>query len=250
MLAEERFSAILAILAQKSAATVAELSESIGTSESTIRRDLIVLAGQGKLNKVHGGATSVENEFVAVERDIPTKESLYMAEKEKIARYAAAQIQADDFVFIDAGTTTLRLAECITATKTTFVTNGIAHARILGQKGLKVYVLGGQIKPSTEAIVGIGAVNSLRQYNFTKAFMGVDGVSIKQGFSTPDTEEALLKAEAMRHSYISYMLADSSKFNKVYAAQIAELSGACIITDRLVDEKYKQHAIIKEVDAG
>ncbi len=253
MLAEERFQAILSLLEQKRAATVAELARETGTSESTIRRDLNTLDRQGRLNKVHGGATALESEFMALERDVVTREYLNVEEKEEIAQYAAEQIGDDDFVFLDAGTTTMKLAEYMGATKATFVTNGIVHARILSEKGLKVYILGGQLKPSTEAIVGAGALNSLRQFNFTKAFMGVTGISAGQGYTTADPEEALVKSEAIRRSYATYMLADHSKFNKVYAATIETLEKACIITDRLPDGKFRQYTEITEVekeDAG
>ena len=57
MLAEERFSLILDLLARQRTATVQELCEALSASESTIRRDLNELGKQGKLNKVHGGAT-------------------------------------------------------------------------------------------------------------------------------------------------------------------------------------------------
>ena len=73
MLAEQRFAAILDILSRNQAATVAELCRIVGASESTIRRDLAALARQGRLNKVHGGATAAEGEFVPIERDMTTK---------------------------------------------------------------------------------------------------------------------------------------------------------------------------------
>lgn len=249
MLAEERFQAILKVLEEKGIATVTELAQETETSESTIRRDLSALSRQGKLNKIHGGATALDSEFMALERDVVTKEYMNVEEKEKIARYAAQQIQEGDFVFIDAGTTTLKLAEYVSEAGATYVTNGVVHGRILADKGLKVYVLGGLLKPSTEAIVGVGAVNSLRQYNFTKAFMGVNGIALAQGFTTPDPEEALIKTEAMRRAYMTYVLADHTKFNTVYASTIAELEQACVITDYLPDEKYSGRTVIKEVEA-
>ena len=250
MLAEERFQAILTLLEQKRAATVAELARETGTSESTVRRDLNTLSRQGRLNKVHGGATALESEFMALERAVVTREYLNVEEKEEIAQYAADQIKEDDFVFLDAGTTTMKLAEYVGSTRAAFVTNGIVHARILSEKGLRVYIVGGQLKPSTEAIVGVGAVNSLRQYNFTKAFMGVTGVSVERGFTTADPEEALIKKEAMRRALTTYMLADHSKFNKVYAATIESLDRACIITDRLKDADlcYRKYTVVKEVE--
>lgn len=82
------------------------------------------------------------------------------------------------------------------------------------RKGLNVYVLGGKLKQTTEAIVGLMAARSIHNFNFTKAFLGANGVSLSSGFTTPDTEEAFVKAAAMENSFVSYVLADASKFGK------------------------------------
>lgn len=247
MLAEERYSAILAAVAQRGAVTVAQLCVAVGASESTIRRDLTVLDQQGKLNKVHGGATKAEGEFVAEERDVVTKAGMNVEEKDLIGRYAAAQVNDDDFVFIDAGTTTLRMVEYLGASRATFVTTGIAHARRMVEKGLRAYVVGGQLKFGTEAIVGATALEALGRYNFTKAFLGANGIALRQGYTTPDAEEAAIKTKVAQQAYLTYVLADSSKFGKVSAVTICPLEKACIITDHLPDAAYAQQAIIKEV---
>lgn len=247
MLTEERYAEILKILQEKKAVTVTELTELLDTSESTIRRDLGALHELGKLKKVHGGATLLERSFAAYEEDVSTKSRLYVEQKERIARYAAAVIHEDDFVFIDAGTTTERLIDFIPSTQATFVTNGVVHAKKLIQRGLRAFIIGGQLKLSTEAVIGAEAVNNLKKYNFTKCFLGTNGISLETGFSTPDMEEALIKTEAIRKSFVSYVLADSSKFGKVSSVTFADLSQACIVTDSVPDTKYHDNAVIKEV---
>ena len=170
MLAEERFALILEQLNEQRTVTVQQLCEALHTSESTIRRDLTELDRQGRLTKVHGGATLPDSRFLADEPTMEAKETLAVAEKRSIAAAAAALIAAEDFVFIDAGTTTLELVRALTgvALKATYVTNGVAHARLLAQKGCRVYLPGGLLRPQTEAIVGAPAVSSIQQYNFTK----------------------------------------------------------------------------------
>ena len=71
----------------------------------------------------------------------------------------------------------------INNTKAVFVTNGIVHARKLIQKKCTTYILGGELKLATEAIVGAETVNALRKYNFTKGFFGVNGVDIERAFA-------------------------------------------------------------------
>ena len=156
MLAEERFAQILALMAEKRTATVQELCEALNASESTIRRDLNELDRLGKVNKVHGGATLPDSQFRADEPTMAAKESLAVAEKRAIANAAAALITAEDFVFIDAGSTTLALARAIggPALDAAYVTNGVAHARLLAQKGCRVFLPGGLLRPQTEAIMG------------------------------------------------------------------------------------------------
>lgn len=173
MLAEKRFAKILDMLAEKRSATVQELCEELNASESTIRRDLTELDRLGKLNKVHGGATLPDSQFLAEEPSMDAKQALAIAEKRDIARAAAMLIQPQDFVYIDAGTTTLALVQALSgpALEAHYVTNGIAHARLLAQRGCKVFVPGGMLRPNTEAIVGAAAVASLQAYNFTKAFV-------------------------------------------------------------------------------
>ena len=242
MLAEERFAQILALMAEKRTATVQELCEALNASESTIRRDLNELDRLGKVNKVHGGATLPDSQFRADEPTMAAKESLAVAEKRAIANAAAALITAEDFVYLDAGSTTLALARAVSgpALDAAYVTNGVAHARLLAQKGCRVCLPGGLLRPQTEAIIGAAALQSLQQYNFTKAFMGANGVALDAGFTTPDPEEAVVKAAAVRR--------DDSKFARVYPAVIAELHGGAILTNRCPNPKYKQYTLVKETE--
>lgn len=246
MLTEERQNQILKYLDEQKAVTVIELTELLDASESTIRRDLNSLHKQGKLVKVHGGATKKGHTVAAVEYDMMTKSSLYQDEKRRIAKYAASLIEINDFVFIDAGTTTELMTDYID-TPAEFVTNGIMHARNLAMKGFRVHLIGGEYKFSTEAIVGIEALQSMQTFHFTKAFLGVNGISITGGFTTPDTREAVIKSEAVKRAYNAYILGDSSKFDMDSSVTFASLKDAQIITDKIPAPDYEEYTIIKEV---
>lgn len=250
MITETRYQMILAVLKRQRSATVQELAELLDTSESTIRRDLVALDSQKRLKRVHGGATLPESQFYATEPDMSTKAELFSDEKERIGRCAAGLIRETDVVYLDAGTTTVQLAHAIDgeALKATYVTNGLTHARVLARKGCTVYLPGGRIRERTEAIVGAAAVNSLHTYNFTKAFMGTNGISLDRGFTTPDPEEGALKSAAVQAAKEVWFLADESKFGKICAAGICALPTASILTNRLPDDQYRQYTIIKETD--
>lgn len=250
MLAEERFALILDLLAEKRTATVQELCEALNASESTIRRDLTELDRQGRLNKVHGGATLPNSQFLADEPTMAAKESLAVSQKQSIAEAAAALITAEDFVYVDAGTSTLAMVRALNgpALEAHYVTNGIAHARLLAQKSCHVCLPGGLLRPRTEAIIGAAAVTALQQFNFTKAFMGANGVAMDAGFTTPDPEEAAVKAAAIRRARQTWFLTDDSKFGRIYPAVISALRDAAILTNRCPDPKYGQLTLVKETE--
>lgn len=246
MLTHERYRNILEILGEKNAATVAELAVQLKTSESTVRRDLNALHKEGKLRKVFGGATSLSPIEGTAEDELPVRDKKMSEEKDMIAACAAALINNDDFIFIDSGTTTARLIEHISPNNAVYVTNGVLHAQKLLAKGLKTYMLGGVIKPVNSCVTGAEGVRSLARFNFTKAFMGTNGIDITAGFTTPDSEEAMVKEKAIEKSFAVFMLADHSKFRKVYPVSFAELRRCSIITDRLPFGGFSDKTVIRE----
>lgn len=247
MMFEERIAKILEIVNKRHTVSIGDLAAEVGTSESTIRRDVTELDRRGQLKRVHGGVTGLSNPVITGEYDVQTKSGINAEQKLRIARYAAESVQSDDLVYIDAGTTTYMMIPYIDAPGAVFVTNGFSHAKALTQRGYMVHITGGRLKLTTDAIVGHEAARSIEKYNFTKCFMGTNGIDEKRGFTTPDVDEALIKEAAMEHAYASYVLADSSKFRKISPVTFAKISGACIITDGVPDEHYKKLTIIKTV---
>lgn len=249
MLTEKRHSIILNTVNKQKSAGLTELCELLNTSESTVRRDLSILDEKGLLTKVRGGAISIvkDDSFTSAEPNVEEKAELFMEEKEAIARYAATLIEDGDFVYIDAGTTTEKLIDFIPSKSVTFVTNAFINAKKLAQRGFKVIILEGEVKASTEAIIGSEAIMALMHYNFTKCFMGVNGISIKGGLSTPDKSEASVKATAISRSKEVFILGDHSKFGKITSVKFSELNRCKIITDKVPDKKYLTEASIKEV---
>lgn len=247
MLTEERYSIILDTLGHKRSVDLAELCTLLGASESTVRRDLAVLADNGMLVKVRGGAMALGESFSSFEHNVEEKSNMFVEEKIAIAKYAASLIEDGDFVFLDAGTTTGNMIDHIPSKSVTFVTNAFINAKRLAQRGYKVLILPGEVKPTTEAIVGAEAVIALTGYNFTKCFMGVNGISLRGGFSTPDMSEAAVKSSAIARSKEVYVLGDHSKFGKITSSKFAELKKGQIITDKAADNKYANETMVKEV---
>ena len=177
------------------------------------------------------------------------REEQSVEEKRLIARAAAAMITEKDFVFLDAGSTTLALAAALEgpALQAAYVTNGIAHARMLVQKGCRTYLPGGQIRPITEAITGPETLAALQHYNFTKAFMGANGVSPAEGFTTPDPEEASIKTAALQRARERWFLVDNTKFDMVYSAVIGDIGCGAILTNHCPDPPVRTAYLCKGV---
>ena len=226
MLIEERKKIILEKLKINSMVTLAELIDEIGASESTIRRDLQMLDKEGKLKKVHGGAVAIGDDY-------------FKNDYKVILRQEINKVEDGDTIYIDAGTTTEHMIDYLKNKQITVVTNGIAHAKKLVDMNIKTFILGGEIKGVTEAIVGVRAVKDLESYNFTKGFFGANGISLENGCTTPDANEAMVKTEAIKKCGKAYILADKSKFDENSFITFCKMEDVIIITDKEECEKYK-----------
>lgn len=233
MLAEDRLEKIVALVNEHGSITATDLMQLLDASESTIRRDLTRLAQMGRIVKVHGGATAVTRTVVSSDQTVYEKYSVHLEEKTAIARFAATLIGPDDFVYIDAGSTTERLVDFITETRATYFTNSISVAHTLLSRGCRVLVPAGELKPVTEALVGEQTVDTLRRYHFTIGFFGANGATPDEGFTTPETGEALVKATALTQTLRPYVLCDSSKFSMVSPVTFADFDDATVVTDVL-----------------
>ncbi len=238
MLTEKRQEKILELVETKGSVTVQELTEYFQASESTIRRDLNVLDKKGTLVKVFGGAVKTDSRLTTREEKVSLRMELHREEKLRIGRYAASLVEPEDFIYLDAGTTTGAMIPCLTERSAAFVTNAVSHALLLAENGFRVILIGGELKSSTEAIVGNEAFVTLQKYHFTKGFFGTNGISRHAGFTTPDINEAMIKECAMKHTRQAYVLCDHSKFHQTTPVCFGEFSSARVLTDRMPDECY------------
>ncbi|QKY70102.1 DeoR/GlpR family DNA-binding transcription regulator [Lentibacillus sp. CBA3610] len=246
MLTEERHNLILKLLKQDGIVKSQHLMDVVGCSESTVRRDLDQLEDAGELTRIHGGAKrsyQLDEELTASEKSFKNVQS-----KEAIGKLAADLVENNDVIFIDAGTTTLAMIAYLQDKQITVVTNGIQHASRLADQGIETFLTGGKIKLSTKAIIGSQSLNELRNYRFDKAFLGMNGIDLSFGCTTPDPEEAALKQMAHQRAASAYLLADQSKWNKVTFANVCELEDVTIVTDRLSDlsQHYREKTTIME----
>jgi DeoR/GlpR family transcriptional regulator of sugar metabolism len=192
MLAQQRQAVILREVRARGGARVSDLTEALGVSDMTIRRDLDVLAGSGLVDKVHGGATA-RRQLSTDEPGFDAKSRRQFAEKEAIAEAAAGLVEPGQAIALSAGTTTWRLAHYVAdVPDLTVVTNSMQVAIVLHRQAradLTVVLIGGVRTPS-DALVGPIAVTALRSLHVDMLFMGVHGMSVDSGFTTPNLLEA------------------------------------------------------------
>lgn len=248
MLAQERMALILKQVEEHGSVTVQAIVQMTNASESTVRRDIAQLDQMQKLHKVFGGATAIDARYVTRDVDVEERKTRFEQEKNAIACYAAALLEPGDFVFMDAGSTVECMVAHIRCENLTVVTDSITLARSLCRGGIRTYILGGEVKTSTDAVVGAAAVESLQIYNFTKGFFGTNGIDEKRGFTTPDINEAMVKKTAFQRSAKRFVLSDSSKFGRIAPAEFAPFSQANILTTALPKEYQRGYKNIIEVD--
>src|ERR1700730_6702303 len=256
MKAEPRHEQILKLLEGKGILSVAELADRFALSVVTIRKDLDDLASGGLLQRTFGGAvfsnrSLFNNSFRESARQ-------HGQQKHAIASAALEYIQDGDTIILDAGTTTLALAQLMKEeVKSAFViTCSVPVALELSSAGYDILLLGGMVRNKSLALLGRDTLTILDRYRADKAFLGSSGFTIEKGHTTPNPEDAQVKEAIMRVSREKYVLVDSSKFGDQCLTRFANLRDIDLtITDsRLPKAKIKAleaaGANLRIVDAG
>lgn len=243
MFSEERQQKIIEMLNEKSSLRVAELAEIFNISESTIRRDLQDMEEKGMLTRTHGGAVGINR--TSFEPSFKEKETEKHDEKNSIGIIAASMIEDGDTIVLDSGTTTLEIAKHIEAKDITVITNSIDIASELSNKdNIELIVAGGSLRQNTRAMVGHITESILKNFRVDKAFVGANGISMEEGITTPNFNEAQTKKAMINVANKVIIVADSTKFSKVCFSVICPLRAvSAIITSSDLDEN-----IIKEYE--
>jgi DeoR/GlpR family transcriptional regulator of sugar metabolism len=221
MLTTERKALLLDSLGKEGRIIAKEFSQKLGLSEDTIRRDLRELAGEGLLQRVHGGALPASKALA----DLPTRRNVSADDKAEIAKIAAGMVKEGQIVFLDGGTTTIRLARALPkALKATIVTHSpdVATA-LLDHPGLDVELIGGRIFKHSNVSVGTVAIEAIGQIRTDLYFMGVTGIHPEHGLTTGDREEAAVKRAICRQAAETIVLGSREKLGAVSAYSVVGL---------------------------
>lgn len=231
MKGQHRLDKIVAYLKNHTLVTVEQLVDAVEASPATIRRDLIKLDEQGVISRSHGGVAL--RRFEPSQPTTNEKQLRSPAEKRAIARFAASMVQAGDAVVLDAGTTMLELAKCLTHLPLRVITVDLHIALFLSEfRQIEVTIVGGRIDDSSQSCIGEFGRKMLRSVYPDIAFMSCNSWSVEKGVTTPTEEKAGLKQEIIANAQRKILLADSSKYGAHSLFNVAPLSRFTdIITD-------------------
>ncbi|MDB5059739.1 MAG: alkaline phosphatase [Chloroflexi bacterium] len=238
LLGEDRRDHILHALAEKGSVKVAHLSQLLGCSEATLRRDLQQMEDAGLLRRTHGGALRAHPQASLAERTLGDKIALCAEEKHAIGRAAAKLVAPDDVVALNGGTTTLQVAKALkTVGPLRLITNSLGAATELAdQPAIEVTVTGGTLRGSLE-LHGPHAEQLLNGLFVHTAFIGVDGLTVRHGLTTYNQQEAHTNRVIMSRAERVVVVADHSKIGRVTMALIAPISEIhVVITDTKAPE--------------
>lgn len=234
MYAEERQQAIAALVMTRGRASVAELAQTYDVTTETVRRDLAVLDKAGLLHRVHGGAVPART-LRLVESGVGERDTTRAEQKDAIATTAVDFLPLGGAtILLDAGTTTARIAAQLpTDREFTVVTNSVPiAARLAGSPTITLQLLGGRVRGLTQAAVGEHTLSVLSTLRVDVAFMGTNGITVRHGLSTPDSDEAAVKRAMVAAANYVVVTADSSKLGREDFVSFAPIDSVdTLITD-------------------
>ncbi len=245
MYATERQQEILSRARQDGRAEVRELAVQLGVTPETVRRDLTALERRGLVQRVHGGAIPVER--LSFEPAVDERVQVMAAEKERIATAALDELPDGGSIILDAGTTTIRLAELLHGRELTVVTHSLPIASALaGRPGITLHLLGGTIRGTTLAAVGAWTQRDVADVYADVAFLGINGLTVNQGLTTPDLAEAGVKQAIVAAARRTVVLADRTKIGRSDLARVAPLSAV----DTLITDSGADAEIVAEIESA
>ena len=246
MLARHRQSLILQAVRNDGSARVSDLTQQLGVSDMTIRRDLEVLAKDGLVEKVHGGAV-LPGSHGGHEPGFEDKLVLERPEKTSIARAAAGLVRPGTAIAIAAGTTTFALAQCLLDVPgLTVVTNSLRVANLFSgnhSPDVASVVLTGGMRTASDALVGPVADLTIASLHFDTLFLGCTGLDPEVGLSTPNLAEAETNRALIKVARRVVVLADHTKWGVVSLASFAPVEKInVLVTDALLPAEA--HAVL------
>lgn len=221
MLIDERRQHVLAKIQSDGRVLVSELSEALGISRITIRKDLDYLEAEGLVHRTHGGALSLQSGAL-FDPSLQEKEQQQLKEKHRIAEAAARLVKEGMCVLLDSGSTTTAIARQLRHfSRLTVITNAVNIAAELTGTDFEIILTGGTLRNNSFSLVGPLAEDVLTEMHADILFLGVDGFDVKLGMTTPNLMESRVNRAMVNAAARVVAVCDSTKFGRRSLALIA-----------------------------
>lgn len=232
-------------LQQDGRVVAAELAQTLGVSEDSIRRDLRELASSGVCQRVYGGAIAMTPNT----GNFSQRSHENIARKARLAAAAVQLLRPGQFVFLDSGTTNLEIARAIPdGLPLTIATNAIPiAAALLGRSALEVLVVGGRMDHRIGGTMGSSAMLEIQTLRPDICFLGTCSLDIELGVGTTLSEEAALKRELVRHSSQVVLCVTNEKLDTASPFSVAAMAD---IGQLVLEADAEPHKLQRLRDCG
>lgn len=247
---ELRHTKILELLTEKNKVDVTELSQNLGVSQVTIRKDLDMLEKKGLIVREHGFAT------LNGQDDMNNRLAYHYDIKQQLAKSACQMIEDGETIMIESGSCCALLAQEIASTKkdVTIITNSSFIADYIRQYSqVKLILLGGEYQKEAQVVVGPMTRRCVEAFFVDKFFIGTDGFSKNTGFTGNDYMRSETVRDMARQAAHVIVVTESSKFQQVGLVNLLPTQDVyCVVTDEMIpqeSEEYlqSQNVIVKKV---
>ena len=234
MLAYERQAQIQRLLAARGQISVQELTEELGASAATVRRDLRILADRGLVDRRHGGVVAVKGKLAAPEPPLLQRGSEQLEQKRRIGRAAAAMVKDGQTIILTGGTTTTHVASALHGREgLTVITNALNIAfELAGDPGITLVVIGGLLRQTELSLVGPIAEKALQDVRADVTMMGIRGIHLELGLTNDSLLESANDQKMIACAPRLIIVADHSKLGQVAPGFVAPIGAVdVLVTD-------------------
>lgn len=248
MLTYERREAIKKLLEDERTVSVEKLAARFFVSQSTVRRDLDRIAGDGAVMRTHGGAVMLEN--LASELPINIRERENADAKQLIAESAVGLIHSGATLILDTSSTVTAMIPLLSAYDgLTVITNGIKIAYLLNSYAkITTFCTGGRLREHNMSLVGAAACRRLEELNADFAFISCRGLTLEKGVTEASEEETQVKKAMIGAAAKTVLLCDASKIGMVLMNRVCGLDSLyALVTDRPLPAEYADYLSAKGV---
>lgn len=236
MLKADRQAYILKKVETEGRVVVQELTQELNVTEDTIRKDLQSLSKLGLLKRIHGGAHSLISDM----KDFNSRVEFNSQTKADLAKRACTFIENSKVIFIDGGSTNLKVAENIPEHfDGRIITNSPSIALSLCRLSkASITLLGGDLDKKNQVLFGAATLRAIQQIHLDLTFLGVSTLDSKAGITGPSYEESIIKNQLFEQSSMVIAIATKEKLEKISTFFVAKVSALdYLITEGTVDNK-------------